>query len=103
MAMAREVTLQWRKARVRLENSNKLSKLAPPISRLPICSQILDGPAQQHDAESHLFGLLHDISISKPLRISRERNELAFSSPMISRFAGSQFSSRPKRMAMFAK
>ena len=53
--------------------------------------------------ERHHLRNRHYISISKPLRLSRERNALASSSPMISRFAGSQFNSRPNRIAMFAK
>lgn len=42
-------------------------------------------------------------SISYPLRLSRERNELACGSPIISRLTGSHFSSRPSRIAMFER
>jgi hypothetical protein len=43
------------------------------------------------------------MSISKPLRFSRLRKEFACLSPMISRFLGSHFSSRSKRIAIFAR
>ena len=43
----------------------------------------------------------HYMSISKPLRFSRVRNELACSSPTISRLVGSHLRARSNRMEMF--